>query len=160
MHILLTHAYYLATDIKEQAIMRPYPVGLFVDRLGPVVANDAYAPPSVWEVFRRDTYHSPRVVWGREVNLLLLGLANQISGATDAAGRPASTALTPYVTEMRDALRRANAAVEASGLKHNELWSYEITGGTLKPIRYGASTDVQLWNVTDLAVQFVLSRMQ
>jgi len=49
--------------------------------------------------------------------------------------------------------------VEASGLKHNELWSYEISGGTLRPIRYGASTDVQLWNVTDLAVQFVLKRL-
>ncbi len=142
-----------------RAIMRSYPVGVFVDRLGPVVANDAYASPSVWEAFRRDTYHSPRVVWGREVNLVLLGLANQISGATDAAGRPRNPALTSYVTEMRDALRRANAAVEASGLKHNELWSYEIVGGALKPIRYGASTDVQLWNVTDLAVQFVLSRL-
>jgi hypothetical protein len=143
-----------------RAIMRPYPVGLFVDRLGPLVANDAYASPSVWEAFRRDTYHSPRVVWGREVNLLLLGLANQITGATDAAGRPRDPALTAYVTEMRDALRRANASVEASGLKHNELWSYEISGGTLRPIRYGASTDVQLWNVTDLAVQFVLSRIR
>lgn len=142
-----------------RAIMRSYPVGVFVDRLGPVVANDAYASPSVWEAFRRDTYHSPRVVWGREVNLVLLGLANQISGATDAAGRPRNPALTSYVTEMRDALRRANAAVEASGLKHNELWSYEIAGGALRPIRYGASTDVQLWNVTDLAVQFVLSRL-
>jgi hypothetical protein len=143
-----------------RAIMRSYPVGLFVDRLGPLVANDAYASRAVWEAFRTDTYHSPRVVWGREVNLVLLGLANQITGATDAAGRPRDPSLTSYVTEMRDALRRANAAVEASGLKHNELWSYEIVGGVLKPIRYGASTDVQLWNVTDLAVQFVLSRMQ
>jgi len=151
----------LAAVMRDvRAIMRPYPIGVFVDRLGPLVANDAYASPSVWEAFRRDTYHSPRVVWGREVNLLLLGLANQISGATDAAGRPRDASLTSYVTEMRDALRRANAAVEASGLKHNELWSYEISRGTLKPIRYGASTDVQLWNVTDLAVQFVLSRMQ
>jgi hypothetical protein len=50
-------------------------------------------------------------------------------------------------------------AVEASGLKHHELWSYEIVDGTLRPIRYGASTDVQLWNVTDLAVQFVLTGM-
>ena len=143
-----------------RAITRAYPVGLFVDGLGPLVANDAYAPPTVWDAFKRDTYHSPRVVWGREVNLVLLGLANQISGATDATGRPRDPALTAYVTEMRDALRRANAAVEASGLKHNELWSYEISGGTLKPIRYGASTDVQLWNVTDLAVQFVLSRIR
>jgi hypothetical protein len=142
-----------------RAIMRAYPVGVFIDRLGPVVANDAYASPAVWGAFERDQYHSPRVVWGREVNLVLLGLANQIAGATDAAGRPRDPSLNPYVTEMRDALRRANAAVEASGMKHNELWSYEISGGVLKPIRYGASTDVQLWNVTDLAVQFVLSRL-
>ena len=142
------------------AIMRAYPVGLFVDRLGPVIANDAYASPGVWDAFRKDAYHSPRVVWGREVNLVLLGLANQVLGATDAAGRPLNEGLAPYVAEMRDALRRANAAVEASGLKHNELWSYEIGGGTLRPIRYGASTDVQLWNVTDLAVQFVLSKLQ
>jgi len=142
-----------------RSITRAYPVGLFVDRLGPVVANDAYASPAVWEAFRKDTYHSPRVVWGREVNLILLGLANQISGATDAAGRPANEALMPYLSQMRDALRRVNDAVEASGLKHNELWSYEISGGQLRPIRYGASTDVQLWNVTDLAVQFVLQRL-
>jgi len=142
-----------------RAITRSYPVGLFVDRLGPVVANDAYASPAVWEAFRKDTYHSPRVVWGREVNLILLGLANQISGSSDAAGKPVNDALGPYLNEMRDALHRVNAAVESSGLKHNELWSYEISGGQLKPIRYGASTDVQLWNVTDLAVQFVLQRL-
>jgi hypothetical protein len=138
-------------DVRRDvaAIMRDYPVGLFVDRLGPLVANDAYAPPSVWEAFRRDTYHSPRVVWGREVNLVLLGLANQING-----GR--SSADPGYLDEMRAALMRTNTAVEASGLKHNELWSYEIQDGVLRPIRYGASTDVQLWNVTDLAVQFVL----
>jgi hypothetical protein len=142
-----------------RAITRAYPVGLFIERLGPVVANDAYTTPAIWEAFRQDTYHSPRVVWGREVNLILLGLANQISGATDTAGRPANDTLAPYVSEMRDALRRVNGAVESSGLKHNELWSYEISGGQLKPIRYGASTDVQLWNVTDLAVQFVLRRL-
>jgi hypothetical protein len=119
------------------------------------VANDAYVPRSVWDAFRSDTYHSPRVVWGREVNLILLGLANQIAGATDQAGRPLRPDLAPYVTEMRDAFRRVNTAAEASGLKHNELWSYEIVNGSLRPIRYGASTDVQLWNVTDLAVQFI-----
>jgi hypothetical protein len=54
-----------AVQRDVRAIMRPYPVGLFVDRLGPVVANDAYAPKSVWEAFKQDTYHSPRVVWGR-----------------------------------------------------------------------------------------------
>ena len=143
-----------------RAITRPYPVGLFIDRLGPVVANDAYATPAVWEAFRQDTYHSPRVVWGREVNLILLGLANQIGGASEVAARTGATAgLSAYLDELGSALKKTNDAVEASGLKHNELWSYQIEGGTLKPIRYGASTDVQLWNVTDLAVQFVLSRL-
>jgi hypothetical protein len=147
------------------AIMRAYPVGLFVDSLGSLVANDAYAPPGVWEAFRRDTYHSPRVVWGREVNLIQLGLANQINGATDANGRvrevepDRSPDVLHYVDEMRGALMKTYLSVEASGLKHNELWSYEINNGRLKPIRYGASTDVQLWNVTDLAVQFTLNRL-
>ena len=143
-----------------RAITRAYPVGLFIDRLGPVVANDAYTTPAVWEAFRQDTYHSPRVVWGREVNLILLGLANQVNGASDVAARNGvSQGLTAYLSELTGALTKINGAVESSGLKHNELWSYEIEGGALRPIRYGASTDVQLWNVTDLAVQFVLSRM-
>jgi hypothetical protein len=142
-----------------RSFVRHYPVGLFVAQLGPLVANDAYASPEVWEAFRRDTYHSPRVVWGREVNLFTLGLAKQISASLDARGRPRDPALASYVSDLRDALRRTTAAVEASALKHNELWSYEISGAMLRPIRYGASTDVQLWNVTDLAVQFVLSRL-
>jgi hypothetical protein len=156
-----THAAIASVQRDVRAIMRHYPVGLFIDSLGQVVANDAYAPPSVWEAFRRDTYHSPRVVWGREVNLILLGLANQITGATDSAGyaRVKTQEGIEYVDEMRSALMNTYLAVEASGLKHNELWSYEISQGKLRPIRYGASTDVQLWNVTDLAVQFVLKRL-
>lgn len=142
-----------------RAFMRSYPVGLFIDGLGPVVANDAYASPAVWRAFEQDQYHSPRVVWGREVNLFMLGLAREITSSVDGAGRPLDAARTSYVNELRDALRRTSAAVEASGLKQTELWSYEIGGGRLRPIRYGAATDIQLWNVTELAVQFVLARL-
>ena len=42
---------------------------------------------------------------------------------------------------------------------HNELWSYRIEDGRLRPIRYGIGSDVQLWNTTDLAVQFALSHL-
>src|SRR5207245_9714177 len=52
-------------------IMVPHPWGLFVDELGPLVANDAYASRGVWERFRQDPYHSPTVVVGRDVNALL-----------------------------------------------------------------------------------------
>ena len=44
-------------------------------------------------------------------------------------------------------------------MQHNELWSYEIKGGKLKPVRYGTSSDVQLWNTTNLVVQYVLSKL-
>ena len=149
------------TTRDVRTFVRAYPVGLLADRLGPLVANDAYASPAVWAAFQRDQYHSPRVVWGREVNLIMLGLSKHIAASVDAAGRARDPGLASYVGELRDVLQRARAAAEASGLKHNELWSYEITGSPpqLKPIRYGASTDIQLWNVTDLAVQFVLSRL-
>ena len=122
-------------------VLRPYPVGLFVDDLGPLVANDAYAPSDVWEQFHKDAYHSPTVVWGRDVNILLAGLARQ-----RAHGVPADSAV-----------HRISDAVDRSGLRHAELWSYRIDNGRLAPIRYGSSSDVQLWSLTDLAVQYLLN---
>jgi hypothetical protein len=150
-----------ATAILQEVdpFMRDYPVGLFVNRVGPVVANDAYASRAVWEEFRREPYHSPRVVWGREVNLFLLGLAEQISSSFDSSGRLKDPALAPYVDSLRTALEHVRSAVAASGVQHNELWSYRIAGDKLLPTRYGTSSDVQLWSTTDLAVQFALSRL-
>ncbi len=141
--------------------VRPYPAGLFVEGLGPLVVNDAYASAAVQRHFRDDPYHSPRVVWGREVNLLFLGLAHQIEAAYDASGRLRSDSeeVRSYVEALRRTLETTRQAVGASGLRHNELWSYRIDGGTLRPVRYGTSSDIQLWNVTDLAVRFLLDRL-
>jgi hypothetical protein len=136
------------TSTTELAqFVRTYPVALFADSLGPLVANDAYASRTIWERFRKDTYHGPRVVWGREVNLLLLALANAVANGADPDGR------------FADALRRTLAAVHASGLEHTELWSYRIEGGRLRPTRYGTGSDIQLWSGTGLAVQFALARL-
>jgi len=140
----------VALDVLGPFVRR-YPVGLFVEGLGPVVANDAFAGSRVWHTFAKDPYHGPRVVWGREVNLLLLGLAADV-GRTPPPG-PADTA------QALAALRATRAAVQASGLEHNELWSYRIEDGRLLPTRYGTSSDVQLWSSTDLAVQYMLSRI-
>jgi hypothetical protein len=105
--------------------------------LGPVTANDVYAPPAVWQMFERDLYHSPRVVWGRDVNVLLAALAQR---------------------SERPALDSIITAVDRSGLRHAELWSYQIDSQGLHPVRYGSSGDVQLWSLTDLAVQFLLAQ--
>ncbi len=135
--------------------VRPYPVGLFIDRVGPVVANDAYASAPVWRTFERDPYHGPRVAWGREVNLFLLGVSNRIQLA-QRSSRAAT--LDAYVRELRAAADRVKASVEASGF-HSELWSYRFDGGKPMPSRYGTGADVQLWSTTNLAVQFALWRL-
>jgi hypothetical protein len=145
---------------EVEPFVRDYPVGLFVDTLGPVVANDAYASPEVWRMFEKDLYHSPRVVWGREVNLFLLGTADQISAVLDSTGRVADPSLEGYVRSLRASLERVLLAVRASHLQHNEVWSYRISDGRLLPTRYGTSSDVQLWSTTDLAVQYALSRLR
>jgi hypothetical protein len=98
-------------------------------------------------------------VWGREVNLFLLGTADQISAALDSTGRVADPSLEPYVRSLRSSLERVLSAVAASHLQHNEVWSYRIADGRLLPTRYGTSSDVQLWSTTDLAVQYALSRL-
>ena len=123
----------------------PYPVGLLIDGVGPVAANDAYAAPAVWQMFERDLYHSPRVVWGREVNVLVSALARRLRGSPDSVAG--------------SVLARTLDAVARSGLRQAELWSYRIESDSLRPVRYGSSSDVQLWNLTDLAVQFLLARL-
>jgi len=135
MWLLLQHQ----DSAREAELLRPfllsYPVGLFIDGVGLAVANDAYASPAVWQMFEHDLYHSPRVVWGREVNILLAALATgNKPGAVDSV----------------------RVAVARSGLQYAELWSYKIEGGALRPVRYGSSSDVQLWTLTDLAVQYLL----
>lgn len=127
------------TPQRENELLRPfllpYPVGLFIDGVGLAIANDAYAPPAVWQMFEHDLYHSPRAVWGREVNVLLAALATR--------NRPG-------------AIDSVRSAVARSGLQYAELWSYKFDGSALRPVRYGSSSDVQLWTLTDLAVQYLL----
>jgi hypothetical protein len=143
-----------------EPVLRPYPVGLFVDDLGPLVANDAYAPTDVWEQFRKDAYHSPTVVWGRDVNILLAGLARAMRNAKFGMRKDSTVVDSAFRiphSALSDALDRILTAVDRSGLRHAELWSYRIDNGRLAPIRYGSSSDVQLWSLTDLAVQYLLN---
>jgi hypothetical protein len=124
-----------------------------------VATNDTYASPEVWAGFKRDIYHSPLTIWGREVNLLLLGLARQILAAYDAKSQITNPKLLSYVRELHAIVKKSLVAVDSSGLKHNELWSYRIEKDTLLPARYATTTDIQLWNLTDLAVQYLLDRI-
>jgi hypothetical protein len=137
----------------------PYPLGLYVDCAGPVVSNDAYALQNVWEGFKSDPYHSPHTVWGREVNLFILGITSQILYAYDSSGKLKSPVLKKYVRTLQKSLNKIVAAVEKSGLKESELWSYKISNGKIEPWRYSTASDIQLWNLTDLSAQFMLDRV-
>ena len=148
MRLLIVRLNGAEVRAQVEPMLRPYPIGLFVDGLGPVTANDAYAPAEVRDAFRHDAYHSPTVVWGRDVNELLAGLAGQLAGVREG----------PDTAWIAAALHRVNDAVDRSGLRHAELWSYGIENGQLVPQRYGSSSDVQLWSLTDLAVQFLLNQ--
>jgi hypothetical protein len=136
MWLLLVHQ----DSTRENELLRPfllpYPAGLFIDGVGLAVANDAYATPAVWEMFANDLYHSPRVVWGREINILLASLAAR---------------------HRQAAIDSVQSAVARSGLQYAELWSYKFDGGSIRAVRYGSSSDVQLWTLTDLAVQYLLN---
>jgi hypothetical protein len=158
--LFLTDAFGDAASRDVRTFMRSYPEGLFISNLGPLAANDAYAPPTVWARFREDSYHGPRVVWGREVNLVLAGLSKQLSLLYDNAGRLRAPKDSSYARQLASALERTSAAVNASGMEHAELWSYRIENGRLLPTRYGFSSDVQLWNTTNLAVQYALDGLR
>ncbi|MEO8561349.1 MAG: hypothetical protein ABI601_04690 [bacterium] len=136
--------------------IRAYPVGLLVDGVGPVVASDAFASPSVWSDFERDRYHGPRVVWGRENNLFLIGAMLR---AADATGAPNDPGLAAYRRELLSDVDQVQRRVEASGF-HSELWSYELRDGRIVPVRYGSGSDVQLWSTTDLVVGFMRARLE
>jgi hypothetical protein len=138
MWLLLEHQDAARESELLRPFLLPYPVGLFIDGVGIAATNDAYAPPEVWQMFERDLYHSPRVVWGREVNTLLAALATR--------NRPGAV----------DSVR---GAVARSGLQYAELWSYKVEGGAapLRAVRYGSSSDVQLWTLADIAVQYLLN---
>jgi hypothetical protein len=138
-----------AEDARDLATFAtPYPRGLLVAGIGPVVANDAWAAPGIWGWFTRDPYHGPRVVWGREVSLFVLGAAARLRAQPDAPDAPA----------WRAALQAVRREAAASGF-HAELWSYAVEGGRVVPRRYGSGGDLQLWSTTELAVQYALSRL-
>src|SRR2546427_4990272 len=69
--------------------------------------------------------------------------------------RPPRSTLFPYTTLFRseDALRRTITAVDRSGLRHAELWSYKIENGRLVPVRYGTSSDRSEEHTSELQSQ-------
>ena len=117
-----------------------------------MVANDAYASPEVWSAFERDRYHSPRVVWGREVNLITLGLAHQLAGAVDAG-------LLWWRRPMLTCLAAGCAAVAAYGAWGLLDRALESRSGARETTALDALRDLAAITGTAAALWAVLSFM-
>jgi hypothetical protein len=137
----------------------PFPVGLFIDSLGLAVTNDTYASKEIWQTFKNDKYHSPYVVWGREMNLIFIGLSKQILSAYTEQENLKDQKLSSYAEKLKSILKKIHSAVEESGLKYNELWSYKIVDGKLLPFRYETTSDIQLWNTTNLSAEYLIKEI-
>ncbi|MDE1147164.1 MAG: hypothetical protein PW843_11165 [Azospirillaceae bacterium] len=139
-----------ALDAAMDAADRPFPAGLMTG-IGMVVANPAYAPAAVQDLFPRTAYHGT-VVWSWQQALTAAGLARQLTRTDLPAGTRAK------LTRMQTALWQVIDA--AKGVQSSELWSWDFRDGHYVVAPFGAgggdadeSNAAQLWSTVYLAVQ-------
>ncbi len=146
-----------ALDFYSLTVL-PYPLGLFIDNVGVVCCNDTYTNVEIWKEFEKDTYHSPKAVWGREVNIILLGLLDLIEILSEEEDN--AKHFKQIIPLYKNYFYTIYNAVEKSGLKNSELWSYEFENNNAKAIRYHTSSDIQLWNLSSLAVEYKIYKLK
>lgn len=148
--LMFGHPSPAALDAMLAALMRPFPAGLMTD-VGLLVANPAYAPASVQDLFPRSAYHGT-VVWSWQQALFAAGLKRQLS----RPDLPPATRQT-----LLSAQRRLWSVIAAmKGVQSSELWSWSFQGGRYTMVPFGAggadadeSNAAQLWSTVYLAVQ-------
>ncbi|MBB6250752.1 hypothetical protein [Nitrospirillum iridis] len=140
-----------ALEAAVDATLRPFPAGLMTG-VGMLVANPAYAPAPIQDLFPRTAYHGT-VVWSWQQALTAAGLARQLT-RTDL---PPTT--RDKLTRMQTTLWQAITATR--GVQSSELWSWDFRDGHYVVAPYGAaggggddeSNAAQLWSTVYLAVQ-------
>ncbi|MEE3623907.1 hypothetical protein UCD39_07865 [Nitrospirillum sp. BR 11752] len=148
--LLFGHPAPQALDAAVDAASRPFPAGLMTG-IGMLVANPAYAPAAVQDLFPRTAYHGT-VVWSWQQALTAAGLARQRS-RTDL---PPAT--RDKLTRLQAALWQAITATRS--VQSSELWSWDFHDGHYVVAPYGAaggdadeSNAAQLWSTVFLAVR-------
>ncbi|WP_049973852.1 hypothetical protein [Azospirillum sp. B4] len=148
--LLFGHPSAAALDAAVDATARPFPAGLMTG-VGMLVANPAYAPPAVQDLFPRAAYHGT-VVWSWQQALTAAGLARQLA-RTDLP-----TATRDRLTKMQTTLWQAIDA--GKDVRNSELWSWDFRDGRYVIAPFGAggadadeSNAAQLWSTVYLAVR-------
>ncbi len=130
-------------------LLRPFPAGLLTP-VGLVVANPAYAPDDLRQLFTDSHYHGT-TVWSWQQALLAAGLKRQLQRSD-----------LPAVTRrqlIRAQTRLWQVIASTSALKNSELWSWSFVDGgyRLEPFGQRSSDETesnaaQLWSTVYLAI--------
>ncbi|WP_063534796.1 hypothetical protein [Burkholderia sp. MSMB1589WGS] len=131
-------------------VMRPFPVGLVTD-VGMLIANPAYAAPTLWPRFTNSAYHGT-VIWSWQQAMWAAGLDRQLA-RTDLPGD-----LRTLLTQARQQIWQAIAS--AKDMRSTEMWSWSYANGQYQTEAFGTrSADAteanaaQLWSTTYLAIR-------
>jgi glycogen debranching enzyme len=137
-------------DDAVTVLMRPFPAGLMTE-VGMLVANPAFAVPSLQASLSRNAYHGT-VVWSWQQALFAAGLAHQLER------RDLPTAVRAHLIAAQRTLWSAIDATRS--LQNSELWSWSYAEKAYRPVPFGsAAADVdesdaaQLWSTAYLAVR-------
>jgi hypothetical protein len=136
-------------ELSVRAMMRPFPAGLLTS-VGLLVANAAFADPSLQPLFSNQQYHGA-VIWSWQQAVLAAGLARQLQ----------RTDLPPTTRDLlRDAQVRLWKTIKAGReVQSSELWSWSFAEGQYRVEPFGQrggdqteSNAAQLWSTVFLAV--------
>ncbi|KVO18768.1 hypothetical protein [Burkholderia ubonensis] len=131
-------------------VMQPFPVGLVTD-VGMLIANPAYADPTLWPRFTSSAYHGT-VIWSWQQAMWVAGLDRQLA-RTDLPGD-----VRTLLTQARQQIWQVIA--NAKDMRSTEMWSWSYANGQYRTEAFGTrSADAteanaaQLWSTTYLAIQ-------
>ncbi|KVG68070.1 hypothetical protein [Burkholderia pseudomultivorans] len=131
-------------------VTRPFPTGLVTD-VGMLIANPAYASPTLWPKFTSSAYHGT-VIWSWQQAMWVAGLDRQLgrqdlSDATRALLTQARQTIWQVISNGRD-------------MRTSEMWTWSYANGRYQTDAFGTrSADAteanaaQLWSTTYLAIR-------
>ncbi|MDN7699385.1 hypothetical protein R0290_09580 [Burkholderia semiarida] len=131
-------------------VTRPFPTGLVTDA-GMLIANPAYASPSLWPKFTSSAYHGT-VVWSWQQAMWVAGLDRQLaredlSATTRTLLAQARQTIWQVISNGRD-------------MRTSEMWTWSYVNGKYQTDAFGTrSADAteanaaQLWSTTYLAIR-------
>ncbi|NTX28690.1 hypothetical protein HT746_16390 [Burkholderia pyrrocinia] len=131
-------------------VTRPFPAGLVTDA-GMLIANPAYANPSLWPKFTSSAYHGT-VIWSWQQAMWVAGLDRQL------ARQDLSATTRALLTQARQTIWQVIS--NGRDMRTSEMWTWSYVNGQFQTDAFGTrSADAteanaaQLWSTTYLAIR-------